>query len=1001
MPRRISARTVTSSATPQAPATPQQLETPYDSNIHQLRRHWKWAAFSQFFFTFSPLFAMPDVSLTVLSTFTLAHRTSRMISSTSTDQVLSRIMQRLLVTLTQDRKITTDTWQNTLRRQYQRRDPQASPIGLVTRSQHFTVESPRASTPPPAAPTEAPLDELECGDDSLDHRQPTSAPSPDNPHRAASSAGISENNPVTKVEEEDNSSESLEAPEKQPDWLDLSMLAKLESLHTLAEWQFQNPNRIRQQMKTDDEQATWRIEPIGYDAKRNAYWLIGGERLWIQREPPRPNLKRKRKPGENGRKATKEPTQSITTKRLQMDSNTVSVARSPVIRITRGKTQSQRSPGSREGRAAKTRANQRLDAQARDLAEFQRQMVNSRTRAGSTTPRKPTGIRVSARLRGTAVDNDEWQEVPDEWLAESDTRRTLAKDSPSDSLPANKKRVKTGLESDNSSISELTELSEGDDSIEAERDLDRKVVTDMEDTNPASKDNDTNLEGEGEGQLDEEAKSLDPPITPPPPDDFVEWETICVTLGEWESIGQMFEKATHYAERALHKVLSQSIVPMVTAELREIEKKRRTEEAVVHRKRSSRIAMKETEREEERAAMRKRTEEAEKMSRARRLEVRQQKEQAERLRRENMREQRRNERELREQQLAEMQEAESKLVAIDISYSMFLLQSIGTTSAEKKEDLNSNLLQPLGQGKVIPMNGTGSGSRSPVENWELDCEVCGRRGINQDDGVSLLSCGMCGKWQHIVCHDKQDSIVGRPKRNWDAEDFLCRQCLANSKNLSSSSSADLLSLGINNKKIQASSSAAHSTQPSIHPRSYSNDSYYQDSQSNAKYSRNHPDLQTTIPPSSHSYTPQASSAGATFAHYQPQHGGFSTSRPTYTLQDVSSSPQHARYSITPHPVSATGITPYPSTFQTQAITHSSAHVHEQWHSSSYPRTTNSYPINGAQSLHSQGGQPYYNGHVHTSYSHMRGTSSPTPLGRYAGLQHVPSYQHSNSGKLQD
>ena len=41
-----------------------------------------------------------------------------------------------------------------------------------------------------------------------------------------------------------------------------------------------------------------------------------------------------------------------------------------------------------------------------------------------------------------------------------------------------------------------------------------------------------------------------------------------MTLEEWENIGQQFEKATHYAEKALHKVLSQSIVPIVTAELR-------------------------------------------------------------------------------------------------------------------------------------------------------------------------------------------------------------------------------------------------------------------------------------------------------------------------------------------------------------------------------------------------------------------------------------------------
>lgn len=36
----------------------------YD-NIQQLRRHWKWAAFSQFFYTFAQLLQMPDVKLTV------------------------------------------------------------------------------------------------------------------------------------------------------------------------------------------------------------------------------------------------------------------------------------------------------------------------------------------------------------------------------------------------------------------------------------------------------------------------------------------------------------------------------------------------------------------------------------------------------------------------------------------------------------------------------------------------------------------------------------------------------------------------------------------------------------------------------------------------------------------------------------------------------------------------------------------------------------------------
>lgn len=91
-----------------------------------------------------------------------------------------------------------------------------------------------------------------------------------------------------------------EAPEPVPDqesrdWTELSMLEKLDSLHLLMEWQFQNPYRLRQIMKSDDELASWvstlqyfsthilrlrfqqrkRVEPIGYDAKTNAYWLIG------------------------------------------------------------------------------------------------------------------------------------------------------------------------------------------------------------------------------------------------------------------------------------------------------------------------------------------------------------------------------------------------------------------------------------------------------------------------------------------------------------------------------------------------------------------------------------------------------------------------------------------------------------------------------------------------------------------------------------------------------
>ncbi|EEB88484.1 hypothetical protein MPER_13656, partial [Moniliophthora perniciosa FA553] len=43
--------------------------------------------------------------------------------------VLPRIMLRLLIVLSNDRKLNLDTWQTALRRQYNRRDPLANPIG--------------------------------------------------------------------------------------------------------------------------------------------------------------------------------------------------------------------------------------------------------------------------------------------------------------------------------------------------------------------------------------------------------------------------------------------------------------------------------------------------------------------------------------------------------------------------------------------------------------------------------------------------------------------------------------------------------------------------------------------------------------------------------------------------------------------------------------------------------------------------------------------------------
>jgi hypothetical protein len=54
-----------------------------------------------------------------------------------------------------------------------------------------------------------------------------------------------------------------EAQNEEPtDWRDLTMLAKLDSMYLLTEWQFHNPMRLRFLMKADDETVHWVSHPV-------------------------------------------------------------------------------------------------------------------------------------------------------------------------------------------------------------------------------------------------------------------------------------------------------------------------------------------------------------------------------------------------------------------------------------------------------------------------------------------------------------------------------------------------------------------------------------------------------------------------------------------------------------------------------------------------------------------------------------------------------------------
>jgi hypothetical protein len=101
---------------PRRPAMPVKRTNspaPSISNIALLRQQWKWAAFSLFFYTFSPLFAMSDVTLNVSFNSRCSWPSYSFISQDiesdlihATSDVLPRIMHRLLYTLSYDRKVS-------------------------------------------------------------------------------------------------------------------------------------------------------------------------------------------------------------------------------------------------------------------------------------------------------------------------------------------------------------------------------------------------------------------------------------------------------------------------------------------------------------------------------------------------------------------------------------------------------------------------------------------------------------------------------------------------------------------------------------------------------------------------------------------------------------------------------------------------------------------------------------------------------------------------------
>ncbi|KAG0364039.1 hypothetical protein BGZ54_007899 [Gamsiella multidivaricata] len=87
----------------------------------------------------------------------------------------------------------------------------------------------------------------------------------------------------------------------------------------------------------------------------------------------------------------------------------------------------------------------------------------------------------------------------------------------------------------------------------------------------------------------------EPEFETPPITLGVEWEPICITQHDWEEFAKAFKRSKDSTEKALYKLINEDILPKVLGDFMEKQREREKLEAIVNRKRSSRIVIRELE----------------------------------------------------------------------------------------------------------------------------------------------------------------------------------------------------------------------------------------------------------------------------------------------------------------------------------------------------------------------------------------------------------------------
>lgn len=237
----------------------------------------------------------------------------------------------------------------------------------------------------------------------------------------------------------------------------------------------------------------------------------------------------------------------------------------------------------------------------------------------------------------------------------------------------------------------------------------------------------------------------DSELSPPPDDDdddddegnmkethepWFEFETICITRHEWQAFVDRFAKSKHPDERNMYNYISKEILPPILEVIHAEEKKLAIEAALSNRKRSSRIALRDSEREQ------------------------------------------------REREEAELREQRARAAAAAQAERERVMREAAEQQTQKsREDrLRERGERLLARERMMQERIAQEETRKAVDTWRLRCEICQMDEMNPVESRPVVACEKCSNWQHATCWEEEDRRHNVQPRNWDDTTFVCRHC---------------------------------------------------------------------------------------------------------------------------------------------------------------------------------------------------------------------------------